>query len=249
MPDFSTTSTDATWPVLTTESILEMHRADTPSAPVPLWLSCGSILTLVLNVVLLIFYQHKNSEAQTRISAAEIVLKEEAGKAATLESQWNLARTEHQHLVELNQLVDEYAELKRTWHTPSTAREGTPERFMRQSSQNYARALSQGGRRARTLRWLFLPTVTAEIDGTGANGRRAVVTELLRKHQQYQEKEVQTIAINGTTALIVMRCKDGETSTYLKETLEYQGYSVMKCSIETMQEKPEIPDDFGIYSL
>lgn len=231
------------------ESILEMHRADTPSAPVPLWLSCGSILALVLNVVLFFFYQHKNSEAQARISAAEIALKEMAGKAATLESQWNHARTEHQNLVELSQLAEEYTELKRTWHTPCAAREGTPERFMQQSSQNYARAVSRGGRRARTLRWLFPPTVTAEIDCVVANGRRTVVTELLRKHQQYQEKGVQNIGISGTTAIIIMCCKTGDTTTYLKETLEYQGYSVTKCSIETLQEKPEIPDEFGIYSL
>ena len=249
-PTSSATATKNSWPVFTMDDILRIHREDTPSAPVPVWLIACSILPIALNIVLLFFYASKNNEAQARIDTASELLAAEKQKTVQIESQLAQVNSEKQTYETLAQLAVQYDELKKEWHTAQKVEEGSVNFRLQQIAQNYAAAVQNVKRRGRTLFQLLTATANVRIDQKKSDGKRAAAIAIVKKHQEYQGIRLNSIAIADNSALLIFSCKDAAGAPcYLKETLGYDGNSISKCHISTHQEKPEIPDNYSIYSL
>ncbi|MBR5196298.1 MAG: hypothetical protein IKW48_09210 [Akkermansia sp.] len=238
------------WPTLTMEEILRMHEEDTPTASAPLWLKGAVLLAFALNIGLLFYFSEQNSGASERLETASVSVNKVREQARMLKAKHHQAQATQKAYEELARLANRYNQLKSNWHTPQKAKEGTQNRFIRQSSQNYARAATLGGRRARTLRRLLAENASVQIDGNTTTGRQQAVKALLHEHMKHNQLELDTVAINGSNVILILRSKEGDTTTaYLKETLSYQEHTVTRCVIQTLQKKPEIPDEYAIYTL
>ena len=249
------------WPVLTREQIIKFHLKSLPARPTPKWLIYATVVALVLNVALAVYFPFMKSDIATDLENTRGQIEKLDNEIAIHKPESETLNKEQQDLQNIakdiqkkrNELAEWQIKLEKVlseWRTPQIAKAGSAEAEIINCIIGF-NIVFNAGKSPHPSRIAARIADQCIINGTNYSDSFEAAMAIREQRRSYSDMQVQILALedrtvnrNGGVALLISKGRNG---VYVVERFRIKENSIAEYSLYSKNQKPETDENHTVY--